>query len=300
LHNIDLRLRRTHLVEFAGLLVGTPSREPLTGCEVQLIGSVPGTQDPLWRKHPAAADGTFRFSLLEPGSYKLAVFRAGLSPLPYIVPIELPKTGAEEMRIPVPPFNRLEGRLQLRDAKLAFQGTPRIGLRTRNNATDSCDIDPDGTFKCANVPPGEYFLEVGPNLRLLGDRTRRFSVKEIRFGEQNGLHRPVTVAENGNPAIEILLSDEPAGIAGKVVDEASKMAFYQVIVSRFSAHTTVSATVGPPDFQIPELAPGEYEITAYRMGARGTMVGAACPETTRVTVVEGSVKYITLRPCATQ
>jgi len=111
------------------------------------------------------------------------------------------------------------------------------------------------------------------------------------------------VAENGNPTIEILLSDETTGVAGKVIDDAAKTSNYLVMVSRLSTHGPVIGIVSPPDFQISGLAPGEYEISAYRAGtngARAPLLNASCAESQKVTVVEGPVKYITLRPCVTQ
>jgi hypothetical protein len=301
LRNLDLRLRRTHLVEFAGLLVDATSREPISGVEVELIGSVPGTPDPLWRKHPASADGSFRFSLLEPGSYKLAVYRAGLSPLPYIVPVALGKTGADDMRIAVPPLTTLQGRIQVGDPKIRWFGAPRVVLRYLNGTTLQCAIQTNVAFECSEVPPGEFFLDVQGNLGMTSNRTR-LSVKEIRFGAQDGLHRPITVAENGNPPIEITLTDEPSGVAGKVIDEASKTSNYLVMALRLSPRATATATVGPPDFQIPDLGPGEYEISAYRTGSQRDLLGprTGCAESVKVTVVEGALKYITLRPCPAQ
>jgi len=65
----------------------------------------------------------------------------------------------------------------------------------------------------------------------------------------------------------------------------------------------VTGIVSPPDFQIPGLGPGEYEISAYRAGANGArapLMNAGCAESVKVTVVEGSMKYITLRPCPAQ
>ncbi|MEO8368079.1 MAG: carboxypeptidase-like regulatory domain-containing protein [Candidatus Solibacter sp.] len=304
LRNMDFRLRRTHLVEFAGRLVDITTGQPANGT-VQLLGNIPGTSDPLWTKRSPGPDGAFRFSLLTPGSYKLAVFRG---PLPYIVPIELGKAGADDMRIPVPPLTTLTGRIRVRDPKLVWTGTPGIKIRHHNGnsigPTAPCLVQPDGDFECSEVPPGDFFFDVELNQRVSTKyRTVRLAVSEIRFGRQDALYRPVVVAENGNPPIEILLSDEPAGVAGKVIDEASKTSNYMVMVSRPSTQLTVAATVGPPDFQIPTLAPGEYEITAYRVGAgmpKGTLMGATCPETSKVTVRQGSVSYITLRVCASE
>ena len=49
-------------------------RKALFDADVQLMGAVPGTPDPLWRRHRVGTDGGFRFSLLQPGSYTLAIY----------------------------------------------------------------------------------------------------------------------------------------------------------------------------------------------------------------------------------
>jgi hypothetical protein len=302
LRNMDLRLRRTHLVELAGRVIEIATGKTFPG-QIQLMGSIPGTPDPLWSKRSPGPEGTFRFSLLSPGSYKLAVYR-GVSPLPYIVPVELGKTGADDMSIPVPPFATLTGRIQVRDPKLGWVGTPRITLRFPTGLTGPtlpCQLQTKVAFECSEVPPGEFFLDVEANMLRTSDRTR-LSVKEIRFGEQDAFHRPFKVAENGNPPIEMSLSSEPAGLAGRVVDDAAKTSSYMVIVTRPTVRLPVSATVGRSDFEIPGLAPGEYEVSAYRFGAdgaRASLLSGACAETVKITVVENSVKYITLRPCPT-
>ena len=167
----------------------------------------------------SGTDGGFRFSLLQPGSYTLAIYLGG-HVLPYIVPIQLGKGGADELDVPVPPFPQIQGTLSLRDPKLQWQGWGSVRLIHRTSASEAASLTPDGRFEFASVPPGEYTVEVqSQNLRLTGDSTHKLFARELHFGTQTGLRKPITVVENGNPPLEIELSDGPAGIAGKVARE---------------------------------------------------------------------------------
>ncbi len=304
LRNVDLRLRRTLLVECKGALVEMAGREPMVDPDVQLLSAVPGTPDPLWRRHRVDSDGGFRFSLLQPGSYTLAIYRAGHQ-LPYLVPIELGKAGLDEMMVPVPSFPRIQGTVSLRDPKLQWQGSASVHLIHRSPAaSEVTGLKSDGTFEFEGVPPGEYTVGFqSRNLRLTSDRTRNLSARELRFGTQTGLRKPITVAEAGNPGLEIELSDEPAGIAGKVIDDGARGGNYLVRVTPVVLRRGgfPAATSAAPDFQFPELAPGDYEVTAWRFAPRSELANIfaskGCDETVKVTVREGAVSNITVRPC---
>ncbi len=226
LRNVDLRLRRTLLVELTGRLVEMAGRQSVTDSEVQLIGALPGTPDPLWRRHPAGADGGFRFSLLQPGTYTLAVYRGGHQ-LPYVIAIELGKAGADELPVPLPPFPKLQGTIRLPDPKLHWEGSGSVRLVHQLAGSEAAPLKPDGTFEFASVPPGEYTVEVQPqSLHTAGDRTRKLFAREVHFGTHTGLRQPITVLENGNPGLEIELSNEPSGITGRVVESAERGTFY--------------------------------------------------------------------------
>ena len=304
LRNVDLRLRRAMLVEFSGRLVEMAGREAVFDADVELVGAVPGTPDPLWRRHRVGSDGGFRFSLLQPGSYTLAIYRGGHQ-LPYLVPIELGKAGADEMMVPVPSFPRIQGTVSLRDPKLQWQGSGSVRLIHRSTAaSEVTGLKSDGSFEFASVPPGEYTVELqSQNLRLTSDRAHKLFAKELRFGSQTGLRKPITVVENGNPGLEIELSDEPAGIVGKVIEDGARGGNYLVRVApvgprRGGLSAAVSAA---PDFQFPELAPGDYEVTAWRFAPRSELANIfaskGCDETVKVTVRDGAVSNITVRPC---
>ncbi len=302
LRNVDLRLRRSLLVEFSGKLVEMAGRKALFDADVQLMGAVPGTPDPLWRRHRVGTDGGFRFSLLQPGSYTLAIYVGGHS-LPYIVPIQLGKGGADELDVPVPPFPQIQGTVRMRDPKLQWQGFGNVRLIHRTFASEAASLRSDGSFEFASVPPGEYTVELeSQNLRLAGDSRHKLFAKELHFGAQTGLRKPVTIVENGNPTLEIELSDGQAGIAGKVVESGAGGGKYVVRVARTGARRgSVSGVSGSDDFQFPELAPGDYEITAWRLvGGPGSLLvsgSPTCDETVRVTVRDGTVSNVTLRPC---
>jgi hypothetical protein len=165
-------------------------------------------------------------------------------------------------------------------------------------------LRPDGSFEFASVPPGEYTVELQPqNLRLTGDRTHKLFAKELHFGTQTGLRKPITIVENGNPKLEIELSDEPAGIAGRVVESGERGGKYFVRVARAGTQRgSVSALVtATDDFQFPELTPGDYEITARRLvgGISSVLISGSpiCDETAKVTVRDGTVSNVILRPC---
>ena len=303
LRNVDLRLRRSLLVEFSGKLVEMAGRKALFDADVQLMGAVPGTPDPLWRRHRVGTDGGFRFSLLQPGSYTLAIYVGGHS-LPYLFAFQLDKAGTEELDVPVPPFPLIQGTVSLRDPKLQWQGLGSVRLIHRTSASETASLTPDGSFEFAGVPPGEYTVEVqSQNLRLTSDSTHKLFARELHFGTQTGLRKPITVVENGNPPLEIELSDGPAGIAGKVVDSGARGGEYVVRVARTGPRRgSISAmAIATDDFQFPELAPGDYEITAWRLvgGISSVLISGSpiCDETVKVTVRDGTVSNVMLRPC---
>jgi hypothetical protein len=278
-------------------------RKALFDADVQLMGAVPGTPDPLWRRHRVGADGGFRFSLLQPGSYTLAIYCGGHF-LPYLVPIQLGKAGADELDVPVPPFPQIQGTVSLRDPKLQWQGSGSVRLIHRSSASEAASFKPDGSFEFASVPPGEYTVELQPqNLRLTGDRSHKLFAKELHFGTQTGLRKPIAIVESGNPPLEIELSDEPAGIAGKVVESGARGGKYVVRVARAGPQRgRISAlAIATDDFQFPELTPGDYEITAWRLvgGIGSALISGSptCEETVKVTVRDGTVSNVILRPC---
>jgi hypothetical protein len=267
------------------------------------MGAVPGTADPLWRKHRVGTDGGFRFSLLQPGSYTLGIYVGGHL-LPYIVPIQLGKAGTDELDVPVPPFPQIQGTVSPRDPKLHWLGFGIVRLIHRTSAAEAASLRPDGSFEFAGVPPGEYTVELeSQNLRLAGDSTHKLFAKELHFGAQTGLRKPITIVENGNPTLEIELSDEPAGIAGKVVERGARGGKYVVRVARAGPQQgrPSAVAIATDDFQFPELAPGDYEITAWRLagGISSALISRspACDETVKVTVRDGTVSNVMLRPC---
>lgn len=292
LRNIDLRLRRTLLVEFTGRLIDMAGREPIPNADVQLTSAIEGPRDPLWTRHAAGADGSFRFSLIQPGAYTLAVFRPDRSPLPYFIPIEIGKTGADDLPVSIPPFPNIQGAIHLRDPKLQWSGSATIRVTHRSGISMSRETRPDGSFEFESVPPGDYRFDVqARNLRLRTDPARRLSAKGIA----------VTVIENGNPPLDFLLTDDPAGISGSVVDPgASARTAYVVAVAALAPlRAVVALTIATPSFQFPELEPGEYEVTATRGNLSSSLAdrNKTCDETLRVTVRDGAVSTVTLRPC---
>jgi hypothetical protein len=209
------------------------------------------------------------------------------------------------MAVPVPSFPRIQGTVSLRDPKLQWQGSGSVRLIHRSTAaSEVTGLKPDGSFEFASVPPGEYTVELQPqNLRLTSDRAHKLFAKELRFGSQTGLRNPITVGESGNPGLEIELSDEPAGIVGKVIEDGARGGTYLVRVTPVGPRGggLSVAMSAAPDFQFPELSPGDYEVTAWRFAPRSPLAnifaGKGCDEAVKVTVRDGAVSNITVRPC---
>jgi hypothetical protein len=286
-------LRRSLLVEFTGRILDASAREPIAGAALQLIGAVDGAPS---ARNSAAADGSFRFSLVQPGSYMLAVSRPDRSPLPYLVRVEIGKAGAEDLPFLIPPFTRFEGSIRLGDEKPRWLNSASVTLRHRLGPTRTAETRPDGTFEFDEVPAGEYTVEAKPhNLRLRTDPALRFFVSAIQLGSQNGFRKPVTIVENGNPPLDIQLTTAPAGITGKIISDGSSK-FYTVAFTALAPRRALADfMMVMSDFQA-ALGPGDYDVTAWPGGA-AVNTNKTCDETVRVTVRDGAAASITLRPC---
>jgi hypothetical protein len=224
------------------------------------------------------------------------------------VPIEVGKTGIEDLKVTVPPWVTLQGRLRAPDPDQRWQSTSRVLLKGIRTGSDICDnVKPDGTFECSDIPPGEVQVQV-PAMFVKDQRTQRLTAKEIRFGGQDGVRKPITVSEAGNPMLDILFSDDPSGISGKVLDEGKEKSNY-LITLRFAVAagtqsglilgTRGTMLVSGSDFQFPGLTPSDYDLTARRIPRTGSssISSAVCDQTVRVTVRDGVVTTVNLRPC---
>jgi len=104
--------------------------------------------------------------------------------------------------------------------------------------------------------------------------------------------------------LELQLSDDPAGIAGRVVDSGARTAgpFLVFVVTVAPRRMVVAMTMAIPlpnaSFQFPDLPPGDYEVTVWRSSSSpGADTVKRCNETVKVTVSDGAVASIAVRPC---
>ncbi|HJZ95583.1 MAG TPA: hypothetical protein VKE70_03705, partial [Candidatus Solibacter sp.] len=123
-------------------------------------------------------------------------------------------------------------------------------------------------------------LETTRDAVRLSDQ-HKLAITSTRFGVSDPMAGPVTVAESGNPVLEIGLSTDTGKIAGKVVG-AAKM----VVITRPGA---MRRSMGPPimvnsdgSFISGELPPGLYELRALAGGV--TKVEVKSGETTNVEI----------------
>jgi Carboxypeptidase regulatory-like domain len=271
LRGFDARLRRVRLVEISGRIVERAGGEPLTDARVELLpaGTTLNTllSDDAFKERTVADDGSFRFDLIQPGSYTLLVYRgAGAKALPYALAVEVGKTGIPDLKVAVPPFPTISGRV-LAPPDTQWAGQVLVNLRSAVPGVPSPDYTVTSeNFTIEELPPGRWAVQVESNAVKRPDFEKLF-VKAVRFGTQNAIGETLTVSEGANPPLEIQLSTESGRVAGTVADENGLprkgtlvLVFRATEKKVFGMAPATGSTNDDGSFAIDGLAPGSYRL----------------------------------------
>jgi hypothetical protein len=264
LHGLDIRLRRTRLVSLGGHVT---DEQKSTDLEIELSPDGAPLPDETYQRRRPATNGAFRFDLIEPGHYTLLVFRgSGRDGLPYVTTIHVPTAGLEDLKVTVPAFAQIRGLLSTARPGLTILGPVKIILwdpEWRDRGREFV-AEGDREFSLDGVPPGHWRFDVRP--------TKPLTVGSVRFGSQQ-LPDPFLVAESGNPPLEITLTDQAGTVAGTVVDEHQQPVGGALIVLRQPGDSSILGKLfrsgGDGSFRASDLAPGTYEVTAWKEGRPG-------------------------------
>jgi hypothetical protein len=285
LQGFEVILRRVHLVEFTGQILAHPN-EPLSPAivELQTPGDTPRLDEMLAAK-PVDDDGRFRFELIPPGSYVLLIYRGeDAAGLPYILPVEIGKSGVRNRQILVPVFQTIRGILRVKD-DAGWSGELLLALLAdqKGVAARYFALRRSGEFFLEDLPPGEWQIGL-----LLGKPPVRASdnhqltITDGHFGTTNPITGPIIVAEGGNPVLEIELSADTGRIAGRVTGATSGTVVLVERATAFRRYMDVpSARVNPDGiFVTGELAPGQYDI--HTAGGKPVRVEVKAGETVQI------------------
>jgi hypothetical protein len=296
LTGLKIRLRRTRLVALQGRLVDGADGGILHPAALELVSSPASLETSAVGEH-----GEFSFDLVQPGHYSLVISGArSKSDLPYSVPLDLGEAGATDKEIRVPPFPQLSVIVKATDPNIQLTGRCEITLA---ETSDGRTVAGSGTaFAVGEVPPGNFRLSAKVNgLHAADDPARKFYVDSIRFGQEDGFGREITVVEGGNPPIELIVTDQSGQVSGTVMDdEPGGMVFVTARRAGSSAAGLAPNTMTRSDgsFTIAGLVADDYEVVAWP-GNR-VCAGANCPcndQAAKVTVVNGQTAVVRLRAC---
>ena len=276
LRGFDIRLRRVRLVEFNGRIVEGAGGEPLAGARVELLvnNAAAPLQDETYKERTVPEDGSFRFDLIQPGSYSLLVYRSkGAKALPYTLPVEVGKAGIQDMKVGVPPFPSLQGSILAPpdtewDGQVIFNlrsASPGSGVREFTVNTEKFTID--------DLPPGRWMVEVESNI-LKRPQAGKLFVQSARFGTLNALAEPLVVTESGNPPFEIRLTTESGRIMATVADQNGvPRKGVLVLIMRngtgpFMPIRLTGRTKDDGSFLMDGLTPGSYRLSVVNIEGR--------------------------------
>jgi len=315
----DFRLRRGRLVEFSGKVVDRVSGAPLRNAAVELD---PGNSlsDEAWKRRNVDAKGAFRFELIAPGRYALLVYRNGATGArsserpwpptepsrPYRLPVEVGPAGLtdRELRIPenvdlqvsfsAPHPEKTQGGVMI-----LVGGAFGDGSRSVSMVQPPCRMEE----KCVvrGIPPGEWRVDVSAgnsNLREAGDTPRFLYIGAVRFGGQDAWGKTVTVAEGGNPPLEIVLTAETGAIAATVANDEGRNAPVMIVARREDGTAPMRNS---RNLQLDGLPPGEYQVAAFVLDdgdpTRILQPRACGDRMATVTVTAGQTSAVNLKPC---
>lgn len=169
-NHLDLQLVPIETVEIRGRVIG-PASEPVAGAEVEIRSAIDG------RKHLTAPDGSFAVETAA-GSDDcgISVWKEGYAGY-HLQNVDCGEASAKEAVIRLERALTLTGRIlhlhpeQLRSA--------RISAINKSSATPRSSVSPEGTYRIADLGPGEWTVTV-----VAG---RRFVEKKVtlRRGEDN-------------------------------------------------------------------------------------------------------------------
>jgi hypothetical protein len=262
LHGYDVRLRRVRLTYLSGRTLARAGGDPLASASVEL--QTPGSSamtDDTFQSRAVNADGSFQFELIQPGSYVLLIYRGerGMG-LPYIVPVEVGKTGVQNKDIVVPQFQQIEGSVKSKDGE-GWNGEVGLVVTSRQKGVSNRYLTiKQAHFLLEDIPPGEWTIILN-SFATLSSPARKLAVTAARAGRTDLLAGPLIVTESGNPPVEVELSSDTGRIAGVVSGRHQG----SILVRRVGPTTggQLSTPIAVQDdgtFLVDALAPGRYDI----------------------------------------
>jgi hypothetical protein len=276
LRGFDVRLHRVRLVEFGGRTLERAGAEPLTDARVELLPSVATLNDDTFKVRTVSRDGGFRFDLIQPGSYTLAVYRSADSKaLPYLLPVELGKAGIQDLKVAVPPFPTISGSV-LAPPDTEWAGQVIVSVRSASLVSASRDFNVTSEkFTIEELPPGRWMVQVDSNT-LKRPAFEKLFIKAASFGTQNAMGETLNVTESGNPPLEIQLTPEHGRISGTAFG-ADGLPLKRAMVLTGRAAATIALSRGQVSlsrddgsFVVEDLAPGTYRLV---VGSDGRFTG---------------------------
>ncbi len=320
---IDIKLKRTLLVEISGRVLDKATGQPLPNADIELVAG----GDRLERK-PAGTGGAFTFELVPPGFYEVLLRREGAASYDnpaYRTALNVGQHGLSGAELRIPEYVTLTVNI-LPHIDWPVRGTLQI-VRGVGSSGFSCNFGSGEICLIRDVPPGPFRLMIGANVlpwdvrgrpadsnsmhKFLEDARaarRSFHVKSIRFGGQDAAGMTIMVAEGANPPIDLTFTDQAGTIAATVLDEDGQDA--EAAAFRLS-RVDGDLSIPVPDvgvrssyspFSIAGLIPGEYWIAAFPAPDNGSPVRTVAPEecgdrAARVMVTDRQTTAVTLHPC---
>jgi hypothetical protein len=243
--------------------------------------------------------GVFEFHNVVPGTYAIQsmgsrTMDGGGSPtLTANLPLTVGEGDVDGLQVMLIPGADISGSVKLDDAP--FSENLSIALQT----TGALGVDYNGQLKA-----GAFTLRsVLPSLyRVTVQNIPKGYVKSIRFAGRDLVRRELDLSSGGGGALEIVLSSNPASIAGTVrnsdgepVADATVNAWTKDDPEIRTARTDASGR-----FTLRNLAPGEYRVISWESIERGVIenpVFRASFETQAATVTlqEGSMENADLK-----
>ena len=288
--NVDLKLGSTPAIKVRGRVTNWKG----SGMLLMLVPEDETVSNPPPSIQP---DGTFEFSVLEPGRYVLQAAGFDENDLAEMAQqtVVVEKAPVNGLQLTTQPVAQIPVLVQGPATPAIVPGSVSIGLRevdSRRGNTYWALRGGDGSFKFQVPGSGTYWV--------LSQTGAPFCVESLTFGGRPVLHDRITFSPGDAGSMEVVLSTQCAGIQGKVLipEGSGPYPFLTMMMSGTAQSPGEMLNIllnEDGSFSVDRLPPGRYHLWAWSQNDLGFPGPASLAEVAnQATVVEvGKVQRAT-------